>query len=235
MQPLYEGKSKQVFAGSGQDTYLIHFKDDATAGNGEKHDTLPGKGVLNAAISNLLYDYLAKNDVDTHLIKVVSDTDVLVRQVTVIPIEVIIRNVAAGSFSKKYGVEEGSALKSTVVEFSLKDDALGDPMLAPSHIYALGLASDGDIARLTSQALRIDELLTALFAKCGIRLIDFKLEFGRTSDGRLILCDEISPDSCRLWDAETNKKLDKDRFRRDLGGVLEGYADVLERLKAVLL
>jgi phosphoribosylaminoimidazole-succinocarboxamide synthase len=231
---LYEGKSKQVFEGGTPDTCLIHFKDDATAGNGEKHDTLKGKGRLNAAISNLIYGYLEENGVKTHLLRALSDTDIVAHKVTVLPLEVIVRNVAAGSFSKKYGVAEGEPLKSKIVEFSLKDDALGDPMLAPSHIYALGLASEADVQYLTAQALLINALLTKLFEKCGIRLIDFKIEFGRSTLGAIILCDEFSPDSCRLWDAETNKKLDKDRFRRDLGGVLEGYADVLERLRAVL-
>jgi phosphoribosylaminoimidazole-succinocarboxamide synthase len=232
--PLYEGKSKQVFAGDELGTYLIHFKDDATAGNGEKHALLDNKGVLNAAISNLIYDYLAKNGVPTHLIKVINETDVLVKAAKILPLEVIIRNVAAGSFSKKYGVPEGSELKSRVVEFSLKDDGLGDPMLSPSHILALGLATEEEIFDVTVQALKVDELLTALFDKAGIRLIDFKLEFGKTDDGKIILCDEISPDSCRLWDAGTNEKMDKDRFRRDLGNVMDYYAEVLDRLKKVL-
>jgi phosphoribosylaminoimidazole-succinocarboxamide synthase len=230
-QPLYEGKSKQVFAGTEPDTYIIRFKDDATAGNGEKHALLDNKGKLNAAISNLIFEYLGKNGVPTHLISVINETEILVRKAEIVPLEVIVRNVAAGSFSKKYGVEEGSALKREVVEFSLKDDALGDPMLSPSHIFALGLATEDEVFDLTVQALKVNELLKSLFLKAGIRLIDFKIEFGRTTDGKIILCDEISPDSCRLWDVETNTKMDKDRFRRDMGDVMKFYEEVLGRLR----
>ncbi|MDR2360128.1 MAG: phosphoribosylaminoimidazolesuccinocarboxamide synthase [Oscillospiraceae bacterium] len=232
--PIYEGKAKQIFAGTEPNTYLIRFKDDATAGNGEKHAVLDNKGVLNAAISNLIYRHLAQNGVPTHLIKVIGETDILVRAAKIIPLEVIVRNVAAGSFSKKYGVAEGSELKSRVVEFSLKDDSLGDPMLSPSHILALGIAAEEEIFDVTVQALKINELLTELFAKAGIRLIDFKVEFGKTDDGNIILCDEISPDSCRLWDINTNEKMDKDRFRRDLGNVMDYYAEVLRRLQAAI-
>jgi phosphoribosylaminoimidazole-succinocarboxamide synthase len=188
---------------------------------------------LNAAISNLIYDYLEKHGIKTHLIEVIDETSTLVRKAEIVMVEVIVRNIAAGSFSKKYGIAEGTALKNTVCEFSLKSDELGDPMINESQITAIGLATMGELAEMTRQALRINELLCALFARVGIRLIDFKLEFGRWG-GKLILCDEISPDSCRLWDADTDKKLDKDRFRRDMGDVLAGYRDVLGRLQGVL-
>ena len=230
MEKLYEGKSKIVYAGEAPGTCIIRYKDTATAGNGAKKEDLPGKGKLNAEISNYIYQYLMDNGVKTHLLKVIDDTTVLVRQAEIVMVEVIVRNVAAGSFSKKYGVPEGTALKNTVVEFSLKSDELGDPMINDCQITALGVATQAELDELRAMSLRIDELMTALFAKAGIKLIDFKLEFGRV-DGELVLCDEISPDSCRLWDAATDEKLDKDRFRRDLGNVLDGYRAVLARIK----
>ncbi len=230
MEKLYEGKSKIVYAGEAPGTCIIRYKDTATAGNGAKKEDLPGKGKLNAEISNYIYQYLMDNGVKSHLLKVIDDTTVLVKQAEIVMVEVIVRNVAAGSFSKKYGVPEGTALKNTVVEFSLKSDELGDPMINDCQITALGVATQPELDELRAMSLRIDELMTALFAKAGIKLIDFKLEFGRV-DGELVLCDEISPDSCRLWDAATDEKLDKDRFRRDLGNVLDGYRAVLARIK----
>jgi phosphoribosylaminoimidazole-succinocarboxamide synthase len=227
---LYEGKSKIVRKGRDESTILIKYKDTATAGNGEKRAELAGKGILNAAISNLIYGYLEENGVKTHFVEAVDDTTVIAKKAEIIMVEVIVRNVAAGGFSRKYGVPEGAALKNTVTEFCLKSDPLGDPMINGSQITALGLASNEELDCMTGQALKINKLLLSLFDKAGIRLIDFKLEFGR-SGGEVILCDEISPDSCRLWDRETGKKLDKDRFRRDLGDVLGGYRDVLERLR----
>jgi len=232
-EALYEGKSKIICRGTDDGNLVIRYKDTATAFDGLKKEELSGKGGLNAAISNLIYVYLEKHGIKTHLIEVIDETSTLVRKAEIVMVEVIVRNIAAGSFSKKYGIAEGTALKNTVCEFSLKSDELGDPMINESQITAIGLATMGELAEMTSQALRINELLCALFAKVGIRLIDFKLEFGRWS-GRLILCDEISPDSCRLWDADTDKKLDKDRFRRDMGDVLAGYRDVLGRLQGVL-
>ena len=229
---LYEGKSKLVCRGEDENSYLIFYKDTATALNGEKKEELNGKGRLNAEISNMLYAYLAEHGVKTHLIRVVDDTSILVHKAEIIMVEVIVRNVAAGSFSAKYGVPEGTSLQNTIVEFSLKSDELGDPMINERQITAIGLASQNELYEMTAQALRINTLLSELFSKAGIRLIDFKLEFGR-SGGEIILCDEISPDSCRLWDADTSEKLDKDRFRRDLGNVLDGYRDVLRRLKNV--
>lgn len=231
MNKLYEGKSKIVYDGVEPGTCIIAYKDTATAGNGAKKEDLPGKGKLNAAISNIIFEYLMKNGVKTHILKVINDTTVLVKHAEIVPVEVIVRNVAAGSFSRKYGVEEGTPLKNKVVEFSLKSDELGDPMINDCQLTAIGAATQEELDELRAASLKIDELMTELFAKAGIKLIDFKLEFGR-ADGELLLCDEISPDSCRLWDAETNRKMDKDRFRRDLGNVLDGYRDVLARLKA---
>ena len=230
---LYEGKSKVVCRGETDDTYIIKFKNTATAFNGIKKEELDGKGQLNAEISNLLYGYLEKNGIKTHLIKVIDDTTVLVKRAEIVLVEVIVRNVAAGSFAKKYGVDEGTALKNIVVEFSLKSDELNDPMINDSHITALGIATQAELDYMKAEALKINALLTELFLKAGIKLIDFKLEFGR-SGTELLLCDEISPDSCRFWDAKTNEKMDKDRFRRDLGNVLEGYRDVLNRIKQVI-
>lgn len=228
---VYEGKSKVIIESG--DKYIIRYKDTATAFNGEKKEELSGKGRLNAEISNLIYGFLEKNGIETHLIEVIDPTSVLVKKAEIVMVEVIIRNVAAGSFSKKYGVPEGAKLKNTTVEFSLKDDALGDPMINESQITALGIATSEELAEMSKQALRINELMSGLLLKAGIRLIDFKLEFGRYG-GKIILCDEISPDSCRFWDKDTDKKLDKDRFRRDLGDVLDGYGDVLERLRNVV-
>ncbi len=230
MNKLYEGKSKIVYEGTDPGTCIIKYKDTATAGNGVKKEDLPGKGILNAKISNLIFEYLAKNGVKTHLIEVLSETEVLVKKADIVMVEVIVRNVAAGSFSKKYGVPEGTKLLNTVTEFSLKSDELGDPMINDCQITALGVATQAELDELKAVSLKVDELMSELFLKCGIKLIDFKLEFGRV-DGELLLCDEISPDSCRLWDAETDEKLDKDRFRRDLGNVLDGYRDVLARLE----
>ena len=226
---LYEGKSKIVCQGPDDDSCIIRYKDTATAFNGEKKEELSGKGKLNSAISNLIFDYLMKNGIETHLIKVIDDTSAVVKKAEIVMVEVIVRNVAAGSFSKKYGVPEGTALKNITTEFSLKSDELGDPMINDSQITAIGIAAMDELSFMRQQALRINELLCKLFAEMGIKLVDFKLEFGRCN-GKIILCDEISPDSCRFWDAVTNKKLDKDVFRRDLGDVLEGYREVLKRL-----
>lgn len=229
---LYEGKSKLVCRGEDESNCLIRYKDTATALNGEKKGELEGKGRINAEITNILYAYLAENGLKTHLIKVVDETSILVRKVEIIMVEVIVRNTAAGSFSQKYGVPEGTDLQNTVVEFSLKSDELGDPMINESQITAINIATHNELEEMKEQALQINGLLCELFAKTGIRLIDFKLEFGRVG-GEIILCDEISPDSCRLWDIATGEKLDKDRFRRDLGNVMDGYQDVLRRLHSV--
>jgi phosphoribosylaminoimidazole-succinocarboxamide synthase len=227
---LYEGKSKLVLSGPDADSVVIRYKDTATAFNGEKKAELSGKGALNAAISHAIYKYLEKNGVKTHLIKVLDDSSALVKKAEIIMVEVIIRNVAAGGFSQKYGVKEGSALGNTVLEFCYKSDELGDPMMNESQITAISLATLAELKEMGAQAFTVNELLSGLFAQAGIKLVDFKLEFGRYK-GEILLCDEISPDSCRLWDIRTGEKLDKDRFRRDLGDVLEGYRDVLSRLE----
>jgi len=230
---LYEGKSKIIRAGPDAESLFLSFKDTATAFNGEKKEELSGKGALNAAISSIIFHYLEGCEIDTHFIKVIDETTWLVEKAEIIMVEVIVRNVAAGSFSKKYGVAEGAALNNTVVEFSLKSDELGDPMINEMQITAIGLATERELDRMTKQALKINEELSRVFLMAGIRLIDFKLEFGR-HHGKIILCDEISPDSCRFWDADTNRKLDKDRFRRDMGDVLDAYRDVLARLQKVI-
>lgn len=226
---LYEGKSKSIYEGDNDSTYVMEFRNSATAGNGAKKAELEGKGELNASISAVIYDYLAKNGIETHLIKMIDATHALVKKTEIVPVEVIIRNTAAGSFSQKYGVSEGTPLKNTVVEFSLKSDELGDPMINGTQITAIGLAGKEEIDEMVRQALTINGLLRALFDRSGIILVDFKLEFGRY-EGRIILADEITPDSCRLWDKQTGKKLDKDRFRRDLGDVMGAYTEVFTRL-----
>jgi phosphoribosylaminoimidazole-succinocarboxamide synthase len=229
---LYEGKSKLICRGEDDNSILIRYKDTATAFNGEKKKELDGKGRINAEISNILYEYLAENGVKTHMITVVDDTSILVLKAQIIMVEVIIRNIAAGSFSKKYGVPEGTTLKNIIVEFCLKSDMLGDPMINESQITAIGIATKEELEEMSAQALKINKLLYELFERIGIRLVDFKLEFGRVG-GEILLCDEITPDSCRLWDLDTGKKLDKDIFRHDLGNLLDGYSDVLRRLKNV--
>lgn len=227
---LYKGKSKSMYAGNDDRTCILEFRDSATAGNGAKKAELEGKGALNAEISHILYKYLEENGIETHFIKMLDDTRMLVRKVDIVNVEVIVRNIAAGGFSKKYGVPEGTPLKNTVLEFCLKSDGYGDPMMNESQITAIGLASQEQLETMKDMALRINSLLYALFDRCGITLVDFKLEFG-TYGGRIILADEISPDSCRFWDKATGDKLDKDRFRRDLGDVLGAYREVLRRLR----
>jgi len=229
---IYEGKSKLVCRGDDDSSFIIRYKDTATAGNGAKKEELLGKGKLNSEISNIIYTYLMENGIKTHLIRIIDDTSVLVKKAEIVMVEVIIRNIAAGSFSKKYGVPEGTELKNTIIEFSYKSDELGDPLICESQITAIDIATKAELDDMSSKSLKINELMSDLFAKCGIKLADFKLEFGRC-DGEIILCDEISPDSCRFWDMETGEKLDKDRFRRDLGDVLGGYREVLRRLKDV--
>ncbi|MCL2234068.1 MAG: phosphoribosylaminoimidazolesuccinocarboxamide synthase [Firmicutes bacterium] len=227
---LYEGKSKTIYAGDSFDTLVIKYKNTLTAFNGEKSEEKEGKGSLNARTSHLIYNYLSSHGINTHLVKQIDEVSFICRKAEIIPVEIIVRNVAAGSFSKKYGVEEGHSLKSVSLEYSLKSDELGDPMINTSQILALGISTEKELKFLEKEALKINELLKALFLKIGIKLVDFKLEFGRVND-EIILCDEISADSCRLWDVETGKKLDKDIFRRDLGDVLDGYRELLSRLE----
>ena len=237
---LYEGKSKNIFSGPDAGSYIMRYKDTATALNGQKKEELEGKGRLNAAISSLLFEYLEKNGIKTHFIKNLDEVSVLVKKAEIIMVELIVRNIASGSFSVKYGMEEGKELKNTVIEFSLKSDSLGDPMINVSQITAIGLASKQELDEMIQKANKINRLLTVLFLNAGIKLIDFKLEFGRlhtqSSTGyntEVILCDEISPDSCRLWDTVSNEKMDKDRFRKSLGGVQDRYYEVLRRLQNV--
>jgi phosphoribosylaminoimidazole-succinocarboxamide synthase len=230
---LYEGKAKQVFAAEGrEDLVVIHYKDDATAFNGEKKGQIEDKGVLNNKISSGLFELLEESGVPTHFVSRINDRDMACRKVRIIPLEVIIRNTAAGSMAKRLGLAEGTALKTTVFELSYKDDALGDPLINDYHAAAIGASTFDEIEEIRDIALRVNGILSAFFLTRGIRLIDFKLEFGRTpgEPGKLVLADEISPDTCRFWDAKTNEKLDKDRFRRDLGSVKEAYIEILSRI-----
>ena len=226
---LYEGKAKKVFKTDDEKLLIVDYKDDATAFNGLKKGQILGKGVINNKMTNIILKYLADNGIENHLVEELSDRETLVKRVSIVPLEVIIRNVAAGSFSKRFGVEEGTALKNPILEFSYKNDALGDPMINTYQALAIGVATKEEIDSIAEQALKINELLKKFLLNVGIKLIDFKIEFGRY-DGRVILADEISPDTCRLWDAETNEKLDKDRFRRDLGNVEEAYQEVWRRI-----
>ena len=230
-EQLYEGKAKKVFATDDPELLIVAYKDDATAFNGLKRGTIVGKGVINNKMSNRLMAMLEKNGIPTHYVKELSDRETLVKKVSIVPLEVIVRNISAGSFAKHYGVEEGIVFDQPTVEYSYKNDALGDPLLNTSHALALKLATAEEIETIRTYALRIDELLKAFWKTCGVTLVDFKLEFGRLSDGSIVLADEISPDTCRLWDAATGEKLDKDRFRRDLGGVEEAYAEIMHRLE----
>jgi phosphoribosylaminoimidazole-succinocarboxamide synthase len=228
---LYEGKAKKVYAVIGaDDQVLIHYKDDATAFNGEKKGQIEDKGVMNNKIASGLFELLEKSGVPTHFIARLNDRDMLCKKVTIVPLEVIVRNVAAGSMAKRLGLTEGTALKTTVFELSYKDDALGDPLINDYHAVAIGVSTFEEIEKIKSFTFKINEVLSAFFLKRGIRLIDFKLEFGKTPKGELVLADEISPDTCRFWDAKTNEKLDKDRFRRDLGNVKEAYIEILNRI-----
>ncbi|QSX07428.1 phosphoribosylaminoimidazolesuccinocarboxamide synthase [Alkalibacter rhizosphaerae] len=226
---LYEGKAKRVFRTDESDRYVVEYKDDATAFDGTKKGQIAGKAVVNNKISGILFSLLHQHHIPTHFIEVLSDTEQLVKAVEIIPLEVIVRNVAAGSFSKRLGVEEGILFEKPVLEFSYKNDAFHDPLVNDDHIRAMGLASEEEVRQIKEWALRINDVLQAFFLEKGLKLIDFKLEFGRF-EGQVILADEISPDTCRLWDVKTNEKMDKDRFRRDLGKVEETYQEVLRRL-----
>ena len=230
MNQLYEGKAKRVYETEDPNLLIVSYKDDATAFNGLKKGTIAGKGVINNQMSNRLMMRLAKAGVPNHFVEELSERDTLVRRVQIVPLEVIVRNIAAGSFSKRYGVDEGVIFDKPTVEYSYKNDALGDPLLNTSHALALGVATEEEIETIRRYALKVNEFLKAFWLECGVILVDFKLEFGRTADGQIILADEISPDTCRLWDAKTHEKLDKDRFRRDLGGVEDAYKEIMKRL-----
>ena len=226
---LYEGKAKRVYRTDDPESLIVSYKDDATAFNGLKKGRIAGKGAVNNQMSNHLMRYLEENGVPTHFIAELNERETLVKRVSVIPLEVIVRNKAAGSFSKRLGVAEGTELKCPILEFCYKDDALGDPMVNEYHVLAMGYATREELDTITSMTFRINDLLKEFFAKTGVELIDFKLEFGRC-DGEILLADEISPDTCRFWDIKTHEKLDKDRFRRDLGGVEEAYAEMMKRV-----
>ena len=230
LEQRYEGKAKKVFKTDDPEAYIVSYKDDATAFNGQKKGTIAEKGVINNRVSNHLMRMLEKEGIPTHLIRELSDRETLVKKVTIVPLEVIVRNIAAGSLSKRLGLPEGTKLKKTVLEYSYKDDELGDPMINDYHVFALELATPEELSTIAGYALRINELLSAYLKDLNIELIDFKLEFGKTSDGTIILADEISPDTCRFWDSRTGEKLDKDRFRRDMGGVEGAYHEVMRRL-----
>ena len=227
---LYEGKAKKVFATADPERYIVSYKDDATAFNGLKKGTITGKGAINNRMSNYLMQQLEKVGVPTHFVEELSDRETVVKKVSIVPLEVIIRNISAGSFSKRYGVEEGIVFDAPTIEFSYKNDDLGDPLLNAYHARALKLATAEEIETIKSMAFKVNDFLKAFFKKLNIDLVDFKLEFGRLSDGTIVLADEISPDTCRLWDCDTHEKLDKDRFRRDLGGVEDAYKEVMKRL-----
>lgn len=227
---MYEGKAKKVFATDDPQLCIVSYKDDATAFNGLKKGTIVGKGVINNKVTNNLMQLLERSGIPTHFVEQLNDRETLVKRVKIIPLEVIVRNVAAGSLAKRLGVEEGMALKCTVLEYCYKNDELGDPMLNEYHIAAIELATKKELDRIAELSLKINDILSAHLSGAGIQLIDFKLEFGKTADGDIVLADEISPDTCRFWDSKTHEKLDKDRFRRDLGGVEEAYAEISKRL-----
>ena len=231
---LYEGKAKKVYETENPEQLIVQYKDDATAFNGLKKGTVAGKGIINNQMSNRLMRLIEKSGVPTHYVEELSERETLVKRVTIVPLEVIIRNISAGSFSKRYGVEEGIEFENPTIEFSYKNDELGDPLINSYHAIALKLATEEEIATIKDYSFRINEVLKNIWKECGVILVDFKLEFGKTSDGRIVLADEISPDTCRLWDEKTKKKLDKDRFRRDLGGTEDAYAEVMSRLTKYL-
>ena len=230
LEQIYEGKAKKVYKTDNPELYIVDYKDDATAFNGLKKGTIAGKGIINNQMSNRLMQMIEQKGVPTHFVRELSERETLVKKVSIVPLEVIVRNIAAGSFSKRYGVEEGMVFEEPVIEFSYKNDALGDPLLNTDHALALKVATRAEIDTIKSYALKVNSILKAFWAECDVTLVDFKLEFGKTADGSIILADEISPDTCRLWDSATGEKLDKDRFRRDLGGVEEAYAEIMKRL-----
>ena len=231
-EQIYEGKAKKVYATDEEGYVIVSYKDDATALDGQKRGTIVGKGAINNRMTNFLMQLLSKNGVSTHFVKELSERETVVRKVQIVPLEVIIRNISAGSFAKRYGVEEGIVFEEPTIEFSYKNDELHDPLINSYHALALKLATKEEIERIKSLAFTVNRVLKEYFLSLGVKLVDFKLEFGRTHDGKIVLADEISPDTCRFWDSKTHEKLDKDRFRRDLGGVEDAYAEVMKRLMA---
>ena len=227
---LYEGKAKKVYATDDENLVIVSYKDDATAFNGQKKGTIVGKGVVNNKVTNYLMQMLEAQGVPTHFVEQIDDRDTIVKKVSIVPLEVIIRNISAGSFAKRYGVEEGIVFDAPTIEFSYKNDDLGDPLINSYHALALGLATAEEIETIKTLAFRVNDVLKAFFKGVQVDLVDFKLEFGRLADGSIVLADEISPDTCRFWDSVTHEKLDKDRFRRDLGNVEGAYAELLRRI-----
>lgn len=227
---LYEGKAKKVFATDDPQVVLVSYKDDATAFNGLKKGTISGKGTINNRVTNYMMELLEKEGVKTHLVRELSNRETLVKKVSIIPLEVIIRNISAGSFSKRYGVEEGIVFSRPTIEFSYKNDDLGDPLINSYHAQALGIATSEEIETVKSMAFKVNDVMKAFFKNLNVDLVDFKLEFGKTADGEIVLADEISPDTCRFWDSETHEKLDKDRFRRDMGNVEDAYKEMMKRI-----
>ena len=232
LEQVYEGKAKKVFRTDDEGLFIVDYKDDATAFNGLKKGTIAGKGAINNRMTNSIMQLLEQHGIPTHFVKELSERETLVKRVQIVPIEVIVRNVAAGSLAKRLGLAEGTRLKSTVLEYCYKNDELGAPMITDYHIFAMGRASKEQLQKIAAYSLKVNEILVAFFKEIGVDLIDFKLEYGVTNDGTLVLADEISPDTCRFWDSKTGEKLDKDRFRRDLGGVEEAYQEMMKRLNA---
>lgn len=230
LEQLYEGKAKKVFKTSDPELYIVEYKDDATALNGLKKGTIRGKGVVNNRMSNYMMSLLEKEGVPTHFVEELSDRETLVKKVTIVPLEVIVRNIAAGSFSKRYGVEEGTELSIPTIEFSLKNDDLGDPLINDYHALAINLCTKEELETIKKYAFAVNDFMKAYLLKAGVILVDFKLEFGKLSNGTIVLADEISPDTCRFWDVKTHAHLDKDLFRRDLGGAEEAYQEMMKRL-----
>lgn len=227
---LYEGKAKQIYSTDNENEFVVYYKDDATAFNGEKKAQILSKGILNNKISTRMFEMLHENQIKTHFIKNLSEREMLVKKVQILPLEVIVRNITAGSFCKRVGIEEGLVLDEPIFEICYKNDEYGDPILNDDHAVAMKLATREELKFLREETLKINELMKEFFLKMNLKLVDFKLEFGKDVDGKIILADEISPDTCRLWDVDTNEKLDKDRFRRDLGNLIEGYEEVLSRI-----
>ncbi len=227
---LYEGKAKKVYATNDDSLVIVSYKDDATALDGLKKGTIAGKGAINNRMSNYLMKLLEKNGVKTHFVEELNDRETVVKKVSIVPLEVIIRNISAGSFAKRYGVAEGIVFAEPTIEFSYKNDELHDPLINSYHALALGLATKAEIEQIKSMAFKINQIMKEYFLSLGVKLVDFKLEFGRLADGTIVLADEISPDTCRFWDAQTNEKLDKDRFRRDMGGVEDAYNEMMRRV-----
>ena len=230
LDKLYEGKAKKLYATDDPDVLWVEYMNQATAGNGAKKAQIEGKGSLNNRITSVLFDLLAARGVDSHFVRRISDTEQLVRAMDMYPLEIIMRNTAAGSFAKRYGIEEGTELKQPILEFCYKSDDLGDPFINDYYALALGLATKEELDTIAKYAFKVNEFMVGFFKKMNIDLIDFKIEFGKTADGQIILADEISPDTCRFWDSTTHEKLDKDRFRRDLGNVEEAYQEIMKRL-----